>query len=125
MAAAIAYENPVGHPLMSAFGAEVVHLPGHTAGSIGLYLHGGTLLSGDAAMGPTAVQTENGVEYLIRPPVMMNVNDAELRAQWLGFRRPLTSVLPYHGTGYLDRAPNLPTIMAPLTRMEPTMGLTG
>ncbi len=38
MAAGIAYEDPVGHPLMTAFGAEVVHLPGHTAGSIGLYL---------------------------------------------------------------------------------------
>ena len=86
---------------------------------------GGTLLTGDAAMGRTAVQTENGVEYLIRPPVMMNVNDAQLRAQWLGFHRPLTSVLPYHGTGYLDHASDLPTIMAPLTRMDPTMGLTG
>jgi hypothetical protein len=65
------------------------------------------------------------VEYLIRPPVTMNVNDAELRVQWLGFDRPLASVLPYHGTGYLDRAADLPTIMAPLKRMDPTMGLTG
>jgi glyoxylase-like metal-dependent hydrolase (beta-lactamase superfamily II) len=127
MAAGIAYEDPVGHPLMTAFGVEVVHLPGHTAGSIGLYLpdKGGTLLAGDAAMGPSAVQTKNGVEYLIRPPVMMNVNDAELRTQWLGFHRPLASVLPYHGTGYLDRVADLPTIMAPLTRLEPTMGLQG
>ena len=93
MGAGIAYEDPVGHPLMTAFGAEVVHLPGHTAGSIGLYLPagGGTLLAGDAAMGPSAVQTTNGVAYLIRPPVMMNVNDAELRAHWLGFHRPLAS----------------------------------
>jgi len=126
-AAGIAYEDPTGHPLIAAFGAEVVHLPGHTAGSIGLYLpdRGGTLLTGDAAMGPTAVQTEAGVEYLIRPPVMMNVNDGELRAGWRAFHRPLASVLPYHGTGYLDRAVDLPTIMAPLTRVEPTMGLTG
>ena len=36
MAAGIVYEDPVGHPLMTAFGVEVVHLPGHTAGSIGL-----------------------------------------------------------------------------------------
>jgi len=126
MGAGIAYEDPVGHPLITAFGAEVVPLPGHPAGSIGLYLPagGGTLLAGDAAMGPSAVQTKNGVEYLIRPPVMMNVNDAALRAHWLGFHRPLASVLPYHGTGYLDRAADLPTIMAPLTRMEPTLGLT-
>jgi glyoxylase-like metal-dependent hydrolase (beta-lactamase superfamily II) len=112
---------------MTAFAAEVVHLPGHTAGSIGLYLpgEGGTLLAGDAAMGPTAVQTEKGVEYLIRPPVTMNVDDDELRTRWRAFQRPLASVLPYHGTGYLDRAADLPTIMAPLTRMEPTMGLTG
>jgi glyoxylase-like metal-dependent hydrolase (beta-lactamase superfamily II) len=122
----IAYEDPVGHPLMTAFGVEVVHLPGHTAGSIGLYLpERETLLAGDAAMGPTAVQTENGIECLIRPPVMMNVNDAQLRTQWREFHRPLASVLPYHGAGYLDRAADLPTIMAPLTRMDPTMGLTG
>ena len=111
---------------MTAFGAEAVHLPGHTAGSIGLY----PVRRRDTACrrcgnGTPALQAETGVEALIRPPVMMNVNDAELRARWLGFQRPLTSVLPYHGTGYLDRAADLPRIMAPLTRIEPTMGLTG
>jgi glyoxylase-like metal-dependent hydrolase (beta-lactamase superfamily II) len=122
----MAFENPVGHPLMTAFGVEVVHLPGHTAGSIGLYLpERKTLLAGDAAMGPTAVQTENGIEYLVRPPVMMNVNDAQLRTQWREFHRPLASVLPYHGARFMDRAADLPRIMAPLTRMDPTMGLTG
>jgi glyoxylase-like metal-dependent hydrolase (beta-lactamase superfamily II) len=59
MAAGLEYEDPIGHPLMTAFGAEAVHLPGHAAGSIGLYLSdGGTLLAGDAAMGPTAVQAD-------------------------------------------------------------------
>jgi len=42
-----------------------------------------------AAMGPTAVQTENGVEYLIRL-VTMNVNDAESTAP-----RPRSNVMSF------------------------------
>ena len=41
------------------------------------------------------------------------------------FRPTQFTFLPYHGTGYLDRAADLPTIMAPLTWLEPTMGLQG
>jgi glyoxylase-like metal-dependent hydrolase (beta-lactamase superfamily II) len=125
-AAGVPYEDPMGHPLLAEFGVEALHFPGHTEGLVALYLpDGGTLLTGDAAMGPTAPQTEAGEEYLIRPPVGMNVDDAELRERWLAFDRPVASVLPYHGTGYVDRAADLPTIMRPLTRHEPTMGLTG
>ena len=38
---------------------------------------------------------------------------------------PVSSLLPYHGTGYGDRAADLPQIMRPLTCPEPTLGLPG
>jgi glyoxylase-like metal-dependent hydrolase (beta-lactamase superfamily II) len=96
------YENPIGHPLLADFGLEALHFPGHTAGHIVLYgaENGGLLLVGDAAMGPTAGQTEAGVEQLVRPPLGTNVDDEQLRQGWLAFTRPVATVLPYHGTGY-------------------------
>jgi glyoxylase-like metal-dependent hydrolase (beta-lactamase superfamily II) len=65
----VQYEDPMGHPLLADFGAEPLHMPGHTEGSIMLYrvADGGTLLTGDAAMGPGAPQTEAGVEHLLSP----------------------------------------------------------
>jgi hypothetical protein len=55
----------------------------------------------------------------------MMVDDSQLREHWLAFHRPVASVLPYHGTGYVKRAADLPEIMRQLTRSEPTRGLTG
>lgn len=46
---------------------------------------------------------------------------AELREQWLAFDRPVATVLPFHGTGYIDRqAADIASIMRPLVRPEPT-----
>jgi glyoxylase-like metal-dependent hydrolase (beta-lactamase superfamily II) len=124
--ARVEYENPVGHPVLSDFGLEAVLFPGHTEGSIVIYgaENGGVLFTADAAMGPTADQTAAGVERLIRPPAQLSVDDHGLRRQWMSFSRPLATVLPYHGTGYIDRAADLPQIMAPLTREELTLGLS-
>jgi glyoxylase-like metal-dependent hydrolase (beta-lactamase superfamily II) len=123
----VQYQDPMGHPLLAECGGEALHFPGHTEGSIALYLSagGGTLLTGDAAMGPSAPQTEAGVERLLRPPISMMVDDNQLRECWLAFVRPVSSVLPYHGTGYVQRAADLPEIMSPLKRQEPTQNLTG
>jgi glyoxylase-like metal-dependent hydrolase (beta-lactamase superfamily II) len=126
MAVGLPYENPVGHPLLAEFGTEALHFPGHTAGLVTLYLAAQqVLLAADAAMGPTAPQADRGIEYLIRPPITTNVDDDEFRRRWLVFDRPVASVLPYHGTGYIQRRRDLPTIMQSLTRQVPTMGLTG
>ena len=47
--------------------------------------------------------------------------NAELREQWLTFKRPVSTVLPFHGTGYIDRqADDLASIMRPLVRPELT-----
>jgi glyoxylase-like metal-dependent hydrolase (beta-lactamase superfamily II) len=120
----VRYENPMGHALLSEFGLEVIHFPGHTSGHIALYqgANGGVLFTGDGAMGPTAVQSGSGVEHLVRPPADLSTDDMQLREQWLSFSRPLTTVLPYHGTGYVDRGSDLARIMAPLTREQPTIG---
>ncbi len=123
----VRYEDPMGHPLLAAFGLAALHVPGHTAGHIMLYGadQGGLLLTSDAAMGPTAAQAESGMERLVRPPIDMEVDDAQLRERWQSFDLHVATVLPYHGTGYMDRADDLPTIMDPLRRPEPTLGMLG
>jgi glyoxylase-like metal-dependent hydrolase (beta-lactamase superfamily II) len=123
LASGIQFENPVGHPVLGEFGFEAVLFHGQTAGSIVLYStkHGGLLLTGDSAMGTTADQAKAGLERLVRPPIETSVDDAELRRQWLAFHRSVATVLPFHGTGYVDRsAADLASIMRPLVRSEPT-----
>jgi glyoxylase-like metal-dependent hydrolase (beta-lactamase superfamily II) len=58
VASVIQFENPVGHPILGEFGFEAVLFPGQTAGSIVLHTtkHGGLLLTGDSAMGTTAIR---------------------------------------------------------------------
>ena len=119
----IQFENPIGHPILSEFGFEALLFPGQTAGSIVLYTtkHRGILLTGDSATGTNANQAKAGLERLVRPPIETSVDDAELREQWLAFNRPVSTVLPFHGTGYINRqADDLASIMRPLVRPEPT-----
>ena len=123
VATGISFENPIGHPVVKKFGFEALLFPGQTAGSIMLYSgnNGGVLLTGDSATGTSADQAKAGLERLIRPPIDTNVDDAELRRQWLAFERPVATVLPFHGTGYIDRSSaELASIMRPLVRSEPT-----
>ena len=123
MVSGIRFENPVGHPILGEFGVEALLFPGQTAGSVVLYAakHGGVLLTGDSAMGTTANQAKADVERLVRPPIETSVDDAKLRKQWLAFDRPVATVLPFHGTGYIDRHANdIASIMRPLVRPEPT-----
>jgi glyoxylase-like metal-dependent hydrolase (beta-lactamase superfamily II) len=124
--AQVPFQDPIGHPLLETFGLEAIHFPGHTSGHIVLYgaEGGGTLFTGDAAMGTTAGQAESGIEYLIRPPVGTSVDDGELRNQWIAFNRPVATVLPYHGNGYVDRPADIRRIMATLTREQRTVGLS-
>ncbi|MGA8485107.1 MAG: MBL fold metallo-hydrolase [Nitrososphaeraceae archaeon] len=119
----IQFENPVGHPILDEFGFEALLFPGQTAGSIILHTtkHGGVLLTGDSAMGTTSNQSKAGSERLVRPPIETSVDDTGLREQWLAFDRLVATVLPFHGTGYIDRQANdIASIMRPLVRPEPT-----
>lgn len=122
-ASGLPFENPMGHPILTEFGFEAQLFSGQTAGSIMLYStkDGGVLLTGDSACGTSADQAEAGLERLIRPPVQTSEDDVELRRQWLAFDRAVTTVLPYHGTGYIDRpAADMAQIMRPLVRPEST-----
>jgi glyoxylase-like metal-dependent hydrolase (beta-lactamase superfamily II) len=123
LASGLRFENPIGHRILSEFDFEAMPFPGQTAGSIMLYStnNGGVLLAGDSASGTSIDQAEAGLERLVRPPVQTSEDDAELRRQWLAFDRPVATVLPYHGTGYVGRsAADMASIMRPLTRAEPT-----
>ena len=121
LASGVAFENPVGHRVLSEFGFEALLFPGQTAGSIVLYSsnNGGVLLTGDSASSTSADQEKTGLERLIRPPIETSVDDTELR-RWLAFDRRVTTVLPFHGTGYGDRSAavvNHETISTPRTHM--------
>jgi glyoxylase-like metal-dependent hydrolase (beta-lactamase superfamily II) len=123
MASGLHFENPIGHRVLNEFSVEALLFPGQTAGSIMLYStnNGGLILTGDSATGTSVDQAKAGMERLIRPPIDTSVDDAELRRQWLAFDRPVATVLPFHGTGYVDRsAADLASIMRPLVRSEPT-----
>ena len=122
-ASGLLFENPIGHPVHSEFGFEALLFPGQTAGSIMLYSTNnvGLLITGDSASRTSATQAKAGLERLIRPPIDTSEDDAELRRQWLAVNRPIATVLPYHGTGYIDRpAADLGSIMQPLVRSGPT-----
>lgn len=122
-AARVSFEDPMAHPLLADFGMEAVVFPGHTEGHIILYgsSNGGILIAGDAAMGTSSSQAKSGVEKVTRPPMQLSVDDDELRAHWASFNRPVASILPYHGTGYLDRtAADMANIMSPLANAKGT-----
>jgi glyoxylase-like metal-dependent hydrolase (beta-lactamase superfamily II) len=126
-ASGLPFENPIGCPVLSEFGFEALPFPGQTAGSIMSYStdNGGLLLTGDSATGTSADQAKAGLERLIRPPIETSVDDNELRKQWLAFDRPVATVLPYHGSGYIGRlAADLASFMRPLVRSELTYWIT-
>ena len=77
--------------------------------------------TGDAAMGPTVQQDENGTERYVRPPFSFSVDDEAIRRGWTDFDvGQLSGVAPYHGMVYLDRSDSIHELMRPLQRLEPT-----
>ena len=122
----IEFVDPIENDLLRQFDLEARFFPGHTEGHIVNYWdqHGGVLFTGDAAMGTTIEQDQNGTEHLVRPPIRMTVNDDALRQGWANFDDHLNGVAPYHGTIYLDRADSMTDLMRPLQRSEPTRAPT-
>jgi glyoxylase-like metal-dependent hydrolase (beta-lactamase superfamily II) len=124
-ASGVAFGDPHASDLPARFGLEVLDFPGQTEGSIALYRErDGLFIAGDAAMGTTTAQAENGLRRLVRPPLHTSVDDAQLRAGWLVFDRPLRHVAPLHGTPQFDQ-PDLITLMRPLSREAPTADMHG
>lgn len=91
------------HPLLREAGIEVIHVPGHTDGSVMLYLpdEGGILLAGDSAVGPGPEQSDR-TPRLERPKMD---DDAQVGFVEVWKRvvvdRPIAAVLPLHGAAYL------------------------
>ena len=119
----VEFGNPMEDETLRESGLEVIHFPGHTAGSVMLYWseHGGVLLAGDCAAGPGPRQDQEPPR-LERTPGPTEEMTEQLAEQWRMFSRPLRTVCPLHGTLYQDRD-DLGEIMRPLydaPPMDPT-----
>ena len=88
--------------LLSEAGIETIHIPGHTPGSIMLYLRdeGGILLAGDSAVGPGPAQGDQ-TPRLER--TLGADEDPRFIETWRRFvsARPVAAVLPLHGRPYV------------------------
>ncbi|NUQ76621.1 MAG: MBL fold metallo-hydrolase [Polyangiaceae bacterium] len=116
------FSDPSDAPVLSELGLDVTHFPGHTAGSVLLYwrAHGGVMLTGDSAMGPSLDEDRAGSKMAFRPPRSFNDDDELLRASWAAFDRPAASLLPLHGKPIVDQAAQMPEILTSLRRAAPT-----
>ena len=120
----VEFGDPANSEVLNEAGLEVLHFPGHTAGSVMLYwpAHGGVLLAGDCAVGPGPRQDQEPPR-LERSPGPTEAMTEHLAEQWRTFSKPLRAVCPLHGTIYQDRD-DLADIMRPLSE-EPPMDPTG
>lgn len=93
--------DPMASKALSDAGAQVIHTPGHSPGSIMLYLadEGGILLVGDSAVGPGPQQSDRTPR--LERPIMADENPIFLDT-WRKTvdRLPIAAVLPLHGEAY-------------------------
>ncbi len=97
------YVDPVGHQALDEAGIRVIHMPGHTDGSIILHVEdeGGILLAGDSAVAPGPEQ-DTRPPRLERPTMPGAAKErfiAEWKAIWEHVRPD--AILPLHGHCYL------------------------
>lgn len=81
---------------MQDFGLEVIHMEGHTYGSVSIYskMNGGTLFCGDNAIGsPYDMDTY----YFERPKTRSSRTDAKLARIWKELGHRVSNLLPLHG----------------------------
>ena len=116
----INYQNPVDSDLLRDE-LEVIYIPGHTDGSIMLYWshHGGVLFAGDSAVAPGPKQ-EQEPPRLLRPKMGDEKTDRDFKERWqtIAKERQINSVLPLHGTAYVERE-DIQEIVAAIWRQEP------
>ncbi len=116
----IDYKNPLNSELLQQDKLEVIYIPGHTDGSIMLYWshHGGVLFAGDSAVAPGPKQ-EQEPPRLLRPKITDEKSDRNFKERWQALaERQLSSVLPLHGTAYIERE-DIKEIIAPIWTQEP------
>ena len=100
----VAWDDPTtgqGAAMLADAGLELIHVPGHSPGSVMLYLadEGGILLAGDSAVGPGPEQSDR-TPRLERP--IKADEDPRFLDTWQKTveRLPLAAVLPLHGEAY-------------------------
>ena len=103
-AAGVSWGDPTsgqGAEILRDAGLELIHVPGHSPGSIMLYLpdEGGILLAGDSAVGPGPEQSDRTPR--LERPIKADEDPRFLDAwQKTVDRLPLAAVLPLHGEAY-------------------------
>ena len=104
--AGVAFMDPRKSEVLKRAGLDVIEMPFHTPGSIMLHTNRnrGVLFAGDSAVGPGPKQAPDPAR-LERPRVDTEELDAAFREQWtvLKAQRLISSILPLHGTPYVDR----------------------
>jgi glyoxylase-like metal-dependent hydrolase (beta-lactamase superfamily II) len=103
----VPFLDPVNSSILKDAGLDVIPFPFHTPGSIMLHTpkNNGVLFAGDSAVGPGPRQPADPPR-LERPKVDSEAEDARFREEWgvLATLRFMNSVLPLHGTPYVQRA---------------------
>lgn len=117
----IAFSDPRSSDVLRRAGFDVIEMPFHTPGSIMLHTNSnrGVLFSGDSAAAPGPEQAPDPAR-LERPRVATPELDAAFREQWVALKaqRLISSILPLHGTPYVDRHDN-EDVYRPLLVGEP------
>ncbi|MEM8873771.1 MAG: MBL fold metallo-hydrolase [Planctomycetota bacterium] len=99
----IDWQDPMGHEVLAEFPVEVLHWPGHSPGSVMLYIpeFGGVLLAGDSLVRPGPMQPD-GDQPLVRPPSDW-ADDAKVLQHWRDLSLdPLRTLAPLHGEPLID-----------------------
>lgn len=106
-ATGIAFQDPVTAPVLREANIDCLPLPGHTPGSIMLYLEneGGIVLTGDCAVGPGPEQGagEPDAEPQLQRTLMSEEDERVFIPAWHKAMAslPVAAVLPLHGQCYL------------------------
>ena len=122
--AGVAWSDPTtgqGAAILADAELELIHIPGHSPGSIMLHLadEGGIVLAGDSAVGPGPEQADQTPR--LERPIGADENPGFV-ADWRRTvsRLPIVAVLPLHGQAYraADRE-DFNSIVANIWRGEP------
>lgn len=93
------FEDPTKSAFLRECGITVIHFPGHTEGSILLWLpnNGGALLAGDGC----TVSMKGNELRVVRVPAYFSKNDNEIRERWTDLLKEteirFTTLAPLHG----------------------------
>lgn len=116
----LTFGDPVLARVLDSAGIEVMHIPGHSPGSIMLYdrREGGMMLTGDSAVLPGPEQ--DAPDDLLERPRMSAEDDARFAERWreIAGAFPIRSLLPLHGRPLVDRG-DIPVLIEDMLERPP------